>query len=204
MHELAHGLGVVNFVNPETGAPPLDLPDVHSTAVLDTSVEKHWHEMTMTNDDRAASQVNTGNLVWDGEAVSKASPEFLAFQAELEIVSPLSLQGQHEVRLANFGPAPRLDANVKGVELANDSVGDPTDAREPLKNRFKRKIALVSRGNCPFIVKTRNAQPPGAGAALVTNNTLGGPILMEVTGIGCTSPRRVLTWNLVLRCRTSS
>ena len=189
MHELAHGLGIVNFSDPTTGAFPLDLPDIHSMSALDTSVQKHWHEMT--NDERLTSQVkqsNQGNLVWDGESVTREAPDFLAFQTELEVLSPVDLQDVYEVRLASFGPAPRGDADAKVVELANDRIGDPTDACEPLKNKFKRKIALVRRGNCPFLVKTRHAQAVGASAVLVMNSVSGEPPLLDGASDGLYIP----------------
>ena len=186
MHELAHGVGLVNFIGPDTGAPPLDLPDVHSTEVFDTSLSKHWHEMS--NDERLISQVNQGSLVWDGEAVTEAAADFLDFQAELEILSPPGLKGQYAVRLANFGPALALDAESEPIKLANDRIGDPTDACEPLKNRLKGDIALVSRGHCPFTLKVAHAQAAGASAVLVVNDAPGDPIVMDGDGEGISIP----------------
>ena len=186
MHELAHGVGLVNVIDPDTGAPPLDLPDVHSTAVYDTSLSKHWHEMD--NDERLISQLNQGSLVWDGEAVTEAAPDFLDFQAELEILSPSGLKGQYAVRLANFGPTLALDAESESIELANDRIGDPTDACEPLKNRLRGDIALVSRGHCPFTLKVAHAQAAGASAVLVVNDAPGDPIVMDGDGAGISIP----------------
>jgi subtilisin family serine protease len=44
------------------------------------------------------------------------------------------------------------------------------------------KIALVSRGNCTFSTKIRNAQAAGAVAVLVVNNTVGSPTAMGQDG----------------------
>jgi subtilisin family serine protease len=50
-------------------------------------------------------------------------------------------------------------------------------------NSLAGQIALVSRGNCFFSVKIRNAQAAGAVATLVANNAFGDPIAMATDGL---------------------
>jgi hypothetical protein len=73
LHEMGHGLGFSSFVDETTGAllgPPF-LNDVWNHFLLDATSGLLWR--SMTNAQRAASAVNTGNLVWRGANVSAAS-----------------------------------------------------------------------------------------------------------------------------------
>src|SRR5262249_61349362 len=84
--------------------------------------------------------------------------------------------GRHHSR---YGPAalgpPVPASGINGiVVVAQDGVGVSTDACEPLTPAsavaVQGKIALVDRGTCTFVVKGKNAQNPGAIAALVADN----------------------------------
>jgi len=73
LHEMGHGLGFSSFVNESTGAllgPPF-LNDVWNHFLLDATSGQLWR--TMSNAQRAASAINTGNLVWSGANVTAAS-----------------------------------------------------------------------------------------------------------------------------------
>ncbi len=64
MHELAHGLGMVGFVDFETGEFQSGLADIYSRFSLDTDEGLHWNEM---NDSQRADSATNGNgLVWSG------------------------------------------------------------------------------------------------------------------------------------------
>jgi subtilisin family serine protease len=64
------------------------------------------------------------------------------------------------------------------------SIGGLGDACAALPtNSLAGMIALVSRGNCFFSVKIRNAQAAGAVATLVANNSFGDPIAMATDGL---------------------
>jgi hypothetical protein len=71
LHELAHGLGFVSFVNLATGAKLLELDDVFSRNLEDHSTAKLYPEMT--NTERVNASQNTGNLHWVGANVVVAS-----------------------------------------------------------------------------------------------------------------------------------
>ena len=72
MHELGHGLGFANFVSEDSGEGPLGLPDIYGAFSYDNTRAKYWNQMT--NKERKASAVNTGNLVWHGPTVSGRAP----------------------------------------------------------------------------------------------------------------------------------
>jgi|GEM_PF-1211229 len=67
LHEIGHGLGFTTFVNGETGALLNQRQDGYSLNLRDQTTQKNWQ--SMTNEERVASAVNTGNLHWIGENV---------------------------------------------------------------------------------------------------------------------------------------
>ena len=67
LHELAHGLGFLSLVDLDTGAKAFNLDDAFMLNLFDRTTDKTWP--SMSNGERLASQVNTGNLVWAGPQV---------------------------------------------------------------------------------------------------------------------------------------
>lgn len=72
-HEIAHGLGFITLVNLSTGAKfvgsdcPSGCDDIFMKFLRDNSLNKNWP--VMTNLERAASAIDSGDLVWSGAAV---------------------------------------------------------------------------------------------------------------------------------------
>lgn len=73
LHELGHGLGSLSFTDETTGAFPGTpaFPDIWARYQFDRSSNVTW--LQMTNAQRAASALNTNNLLWDGPNVRIAS-----------------------------------------------------------------------------------------------------------------------------------
>jgi hypothetical protein len=71
LHEIGHGLGFANFVNEQTGANAGGFTDVFSQFTFDRTTGKYWSQMT--DAERQASAINTGNVFWDGANVKIAS-----------------------------------------------------------------------------------------------------------------------------------
>ena len=182
LHEFAHGVGFSQFASLTTGARPLDLPDVYSLHLLDTTTSKTWDQMT--NAEIVASAINSRKVVWDGAEVSAGAPSVLSLGVPLlTITSPPGIAGDYEVGPATFGP-PLSVAGVAGPIVAAldaaDAAGPTTfDACTPLTNAaaVAGVIALVDRGTCGFIVKAANVQAAGAIAMIVADNVAGGPPL---------------------------
>jgi PA domain/LVIVD repeat len=104
--------------------------------------------------------------------------------ALVTIAPPSSAAGTYEAAGAQFGAAPTLAGLTGAVVLANDGVGTPTDACEPLVGFPAGAIALVDRGGCEFGFKALTAQTAGAAAVIVTNNAPGIPITMGPGAVG--------------------
>ena len=189
LHEFGHGFGFLTFVRLTTGAefsavnPGTGViqsqPDVFERNILDESAGKLWTDMT--NAERAASAINTGKVVWAGPAVTASAPGVLHGTPTLQVSAPVSVAGKYAVGLASFGPLP-TDAGVAGqlvaaLDPADASGASTTDACSPLTNApaVVGKVALVDRGTCTFVIKTKNAQAAGAIAVIIADNVDGTP-----------------------------
>jgi uncharacterized repeat protein (TIGR01451 family) len=182
LHELGHGLGFSTFANNATGAWFQNLPDVFGSFLYDRTLELRWPQMT--NAQRAASAINTGNLVWSGENAIHAAPAFLSAQPILDIHSPASLAGREDVGTAAFGASVTF-AGVHGtvvaaLDEANSAGPSTTDACTAITNpgEVAGRIALVDRGDCAFVIKAANVQAAGAIGLVIANNATGNPPIM--------------------------
>ena len=64
LHEFAHGLGFQTFTNSSDGTQPGGFPSTYDRFLFDNTANKNWTQMT--DAERMASAINTGNLVWTG------------------------------------------------------------------------------------------------------------------------------------------
>src|SRR5262249_27185304 len=63
-HEFGHGLGFASFTDDSTGQQARNIPSTYDRFLLDNTTGKTWPQMT--DAERKASAINTGNLVWNG------------------------------------------------------------------------------------------------------------------------------------------
>ena len=181
LHEMAHGLGFANFVNDATGSWWLGFPDIFSVYTLDMTSGLHWTEMS--NLQRQASAVNTGNLVWDGPNTTAEVPETLSGSVmDLEMTAPPGVAGHYAAAGAIFGEVQKAPVSFTGdFELVNTGSADPTFGCEPLIGFTPGNIAFMDRGTCEFGVKGLNAQNAGASAAVIANDREG-TVLVNMAG----------------------
>ncbi|UCH85578.1 MAG: T9SS type A sorting domain-containing protein, partial [Candidatus Latescibacterota bacterium] len=134
----------------------------------------NWDQMN--NGQRAASAVNTGNVVWDGPAATALSGDYLGGQPIMTVNSPPSLPPTIAVGTAAFGPSLTETGVTGDLVLVDDGTGTTTDACEPLINggAISGNIALIDRGSCTFVSKALAAQTAGAIAVVIANNVAGG------------------------------
>ncbi len=173
LHEMAHGLGFQTFANGTTGANLLGFEDVYERFLLDNSTGLYWTEMTDVQ--RVASAINTGNLVWAGPGVAGASRYFLEGSPTLTANSPPVLPATMPLGTASFGPGLDTGGITGNLVLANDASGTASDACEALVNaaQLSGNIALIDRGTCAFALKAQAAQAAGAIAVIIVNNAAG-------------------------------
>lgn len=105
--------------------------------------------------------------------------------------APLNLSGPYGATGAGFGNALPTTPLTSDLVLALDNDGlDPEDACEPIVNAaaLAGKVAVIRRGNCPFVDKVQAAENAGAVAVVIVNNVTGNPITMGGSSSTITIP----------------
>lgn len=110
LHEMGHGLGFASFVNGSTGALASGIPDIYTRFMFDRTQNKYWADMT--NAERQASALNTGNVLWDGANV-KIGSDFLSSGREaatgrVQLFTPNPLQSGSSISHWNTAASPNL------------------------------------------------------------------------------------------------
>jgi hypothetical protein len=179
LHEMGHGLGFSTLVN-STGAEFQLRPDIYERNIRDNTLGMTWDQMTQAQ--RAASAINTGNLVWNGFCVTAKSAEVLGPQPTAFVTGAPPAQPKYPTGTASFGPT---NFDITGpLALVNDGVGTVTDGCEALVGFPAGSIALIDRGTCTFVIKAQMAQAAGAIAVIIANNVAG----VNPPGLGGSDP----------------
>ncbi|MCG2584388.1 PA domain-containing protein [Massilia sp. TS11] len=192
LHELGHGLGFQDFTDGEDGSFLAGMPSVWDHFLMDNNCGKLW--VNMTAQERVASAVSNGRLVWTGQQVYQAAPEVLLPSPRLTISGLVDrdLAGDYEVGDASFGPP----LSAKGVKGQLKRVIDQTDGRGLACTRLdyvnaiavRGGIAVVDRGTCPFTTKALNVQAAGALGMIVVDNQPGPAVGMSGSDPAITIP----------------
>ncbi|MDH3457644.1 MAG: T9SS type A sorting domain-containing protein [Gemmatimonadota bacterium] len=195
LHEMGHGLGFSTLVG-SSGAELSGFQDLYETFIRDNTLGDTWNNLSQPQ--RAASAINTGNVVWNGSFVTAHAPLELGPAPTMFVNSGGSLPPTIAVGTAAFGPA-LTEVGVTGnIVLVNDGTGTVTDACEPLVNgaQVSGNIALIDRGTCTFVSKAQAAQAAGAIAVIIANNVAGSqPITLGGTDPSMTIPVVSITLN---------
>ena len=176
LHEFSHGLGFQSFTNSSTGVQsgnPDKFPSIYDRFLFDNSTGKTWDNMT--DAERQASAINTGNLAWNGTTAKNYARGMLA-TPRLRINAPAAIAGNYQVATASFGPPVSFPGTTGTVVAAI-----PADGCTAITNggAVLGKIALIDRGSCNFTVKVKNAQDSGAVGVIIADNVAG-----PVAGMG--------------------
>ena len=169
LHEFGHGLGFQTFTSTTTGQQAGSqsggfFPSIFDRYLFDNATGKTWAQMT-SDSERVASAINTGHLVWSGPRVLADVPGVLTGTPRLRVNSPAVIAGNYQVGTADFGPA------LSAAEITgNVAQSIPVDGCSAFSNSLTGKIALIDRGNCTFVTKTKNAQNAGAIGSVIVDN----------------------------------
>jgi hypothetical protein len=113
LHEIGHGLRVLSLVG-ENGARFFGFNDAYAYHLMDDQTGKLWRNMS--GGQRAASAINTGNLVWDGPNATNNS-------------SHLSPSSRNSSRIRMYAPNPY----AAGSSVSHwDTVLSPDELMEPI------------------------------------------------------------------------
>lgn len=203
LHEFAHGLGFFSAVDSTgaflgtTSSPPTPLPSIFDRFIYDDTLGQTWDKLTNTQ--RAASAVNTGNLTWSGTAANAFASTYLGKRQRLLVTAPAA--ATYSVGTASFGPAlsnPGVTGQIVAATDASDAIGpSTTDGCSAFTNasQVAGKIALIDRGGvgCTFVLKVKNAQNAGAIGAVIADNAVGGLFGMSGTDLTITIPAVLVT-----------
>ncbi len=179
LHEFGHGLGFQTYTNTSTGQQAGSqaggfFPSIFDNFLFDDTTSKFWKDMT--DSERVTSATNNGNLVWRGSQVSSDTPTVLSGTPRLRINSPGAIAGIYQIGTADFGPslpAAGITTTVVQAMDPSDAAGaSTTDGCSALTNgaAISGKIALIDRGTCTFVTKTKNAQNAGAVGVIIVDN----------------------------------
>ena len=177
LHEFSHGFGFQTFTDRSTGVQPNGIPSIYDRLLFDNTTGKTWAQMTDL--ERQASAINTGNLAWNGPAVTSQTSSVLA-TPRLHVNSPPAIAGNYAVGTAGFGPSvssPGQTANlVQALDAADGAGPSTTDGCSPFTNAgaISGNLALIDRGMCTFVTKVKNAQNAGAVAVVIVDNVSAG------------------------------
>jgi hypothetical protein len=174
LHELAHGLGFSG-----NGRSPYftgGLPSIADVFTYDRSTGRSWAQMSQ--EERNVSLENTGNLVWTGDHVRFAASQYLQPRLSLSVSEPANVAADYDIGTATFG-APASTAPMSGkVVRVTDAVDEDgpsaTDGCSPFTNAaaIAGNIAMIDRGDCPFVQKARHAQAAGATGVIIADREL--------------------------------
>src|SRR5207245_4321539 len=130
-----------------SGTQSQGFPSVYDRFLLDNTSGKTW--TTMTDTERQASAINTGNLVWSGTQTRTDVAGVLG-TPRLRVNAPASIAGNYVVGTADFGPRVTSSGTSGNVTqaLPNDGCSALTNAAD-----MSGRVALLDRGNCTFVVK---------------------------------------------------
>ena len=177
MHELAHGLGFSDNVDPDTGAFSSSSPSIFANYVLDTTSGKHWTEMTDAQ--RKASLINVRKLVWDGKRVQTVAARMAAKGLPSVQVSPSLSNFSGIIGEANFG---RLVADGSAI-TGQVAVATVSSTCALSSASFSGKIALVlSSSTCSSLSAAYYVERSGGLAVLFAYNLAATPppVALEV------------------------
>ena len=134
LHEFAHGLGFTTFTDEETGELAQGFPSVFDKFLRDDSTGKVWSDMTTA--ERAASSINSGNLVWAGPQVVASVPGLLVAGADSSnrvlMYAPNPFEGGSSVSHYDRSASPNLLMEPNISSNLTHNVAPPSDLTLPL------------------------------------------------------------------------
>ena len=170
---------------------PLESPNDGPRALIENPADADaspfgWHDVSGTpGADYTVTRGNNTNTYLDWNNNNTPDNSVLT----VTIDDPEHTDGSFAAVPATFGPAVP-DEGVSGdFALADDGSDAPTLACGELVDFPEGAIAVIDRGDCPFVEKVGNAEAAGAVAVVVVNNEPGAPIAMggDDPGIGIPS-----------------
>jgi hypothetical protein len=128
LHEFGHGLGFQTFTSSGDGTQFNGFATVYDRFLFDNTTNKNWTQMT--NAERRASAINTGNLVWNGPQVTGDATLLTAGkdpQGHPIMHAPNPVQGGSSVSHWSIGAMPNQLMEPNITSGLSHSVRPPED-----------------------------------------------------------------------------
>lgn len=140
------------------------------------------HVMAEAQDSRNISSTrNNANFATPPDGIRPRMQMYLWNRPDadmFQVVSPSSLAGTYPASGASFGP-PLTPTPLSGkLVLAHSGENSLGCIEITNPEAINGNIAVLYRGECPFVLKAENAQAAGAIALVVINSQPGSPITM--------------------------
>lgn len=129
-----------------------------------------------------------GGITWTNIFGGNTGVSYFVSSSNISINNPSEISGNYQsFPTTNFGSEITTTITADFI-LANDNTGVPSEACNSFGVDATGKIAVIRRGDCPFVDKVKNAQDAGAIAVIMLNNVSGEPIPMGGTDASITIP----------------
>jgi MYXO-CTERM domain-containing protein len=171
IHELGHGLGFTDDVDPTTGVFYMGSAPTFATFMLDNKTSKHLS--AMTNAERKAAYADVRQLVWDGPRTKEVAARFLTKGSPSIQVTPAVSGFSGAIGEANFGPALSSGSAITGGLVTGTLASDC----KTVTGTFTGKVVLIISPStrCASITAAYGVQKGGGLAMLFAYNDTSSP-----------------------------
>lgn len=167
-------------------------PNNTNTFYVGTGESYVGHTDGSVNGDGIWKSTDGGNT-WSNIFGGNTGVSYFVSASNISVNSPAGIAGDYELfPTDNFGSEITSVITADFI-LANDATGVPTEACNAFGADATGKIAIIRRGDCPFVDKVKNAQDAGAIAVIMLNNVSGEPIPMGGEDASITIPAVMIT-----------
>lgn len=164
LHELAHGLGLASFADPETGELfATDAVDPYTALVRDLDFDQLWPALTDVQRANSASELR--RVAWDGPRARSATAEQFAKGVPSLRLEPAVAGFSGVVSDSSFGQNSALHP-VAGRVVTASNQGCGSLAADGVDGA----VALLAPTRCAAAFAARNAKDAGAIGALIVSS----------------------------------
>jgi PA domain len=164
LHELAHGLGLASFADPESGELfASDAVDPYTALVRDLDLDKLWP--ALSDAERATSAGDFRRVAWDGERARNATAQQFAKGVPALAFEPAVVGFSGVVSDSSFGQNSALHSASGPVRTAqNQGCGSLASAN------VKGAVVVLAPTRCPAAFAAQSAKDAGAVGALIVSS----------------------------------
>ncbi|TYA52424.1 T9SS type A sorting domain-containing protein [Formosa maritima] len=162
-------------------------PNNPSTFYVGTGESYVGHTDGSVNGDGLWKSTDAGET-WTNIFGGNTGTSYFVSASTITVNSPSGIAGDYQSYPTTAFGTEITSTIIADFVLANDGTGVPTEACNSFGPSAAGKIAVIRRGDCPFVDKVLNAQNAGAVGVIMMNNVPGEPVPMGGTNGSITIP----------------